>query len=111
MTAVLFTTSTPTGTRAVLFVDGERRDLDDPATHPAPFVLSPVVRELIRMAGVDLVEDVDRRVLVREEDTGPVWRDRLAEVEGRRAELAQAEKLRADAAKAIEDAKAIEERA
>lgn len=100
-----------TGTECALYVDGKRESLGDPARSGWNRIdLSPAVRTLVRMAGVHLVENVDRRALIHDDpDHGPRWHQHQHEVEKRLGELAQAAELREAAAKAVRDAARLEE--
>ncbi|NUS54722.1 MAG: hypothetical protein HOV66_07650 [Streptomycetaceae bacterium] len=101
--------TTPGGVCA-LYEDGAFVSLGDPTYASSNCVdLSPVVRHLLGLAGVTLVEGVDRRLIVADEtDTGPVRRQSLTDVEATRAALAKAAQLREQAAAALAEAEQME---
>lgn len=101
------------GRSCAMYEDGELESLGDPIHYRSNQVdlESPAVRYLLRLAGVTLVEDVPRALIVDDgAPHGPVRRLRLADVEAVRQRLAQAVLLRADAKKALAEADRLEGR-
>jgi hypothetical protein len=99
------------GTECALYVDGQLTSCGDPATSGSNTLqMSATVRELIRLAGVTLIENVDNRLIVDPDRTrrDPVRRLLLSEVEATRAQLAKVAQLRAESVRLRDEADQIE---